>query len=136
MAELASIIKMLIMDIIKTQTAETYIGAMTLMPSYSINRAAKRSPKILPKLVHAAKYPIIITLFGLLYQLFIIAIKPGQAGAYEIPFRIIKRSINHLLCYSTGNRAASINYMTPVENVPHNIKSFGPILSPIYPRLL
>lgn len=86
--------------------------------------------------MHAAKYPIIITLLGLLCQLFIIAINPGHAGAYEIPLRIINNNTNHLLCYSTGNRIASINYMTPVENVPHNIKSFGPILSPTYPRLL
>lgn len=41
-----------------------------------------------PTFVHAAKYPITITLLGLLYQLFIIAIKPGHAGAYDMPFNI------------------------------------------------
>lgn len=66
---------------INTPIAETYSGAITLIPNYSIKSAANKSPKILPTLVQAAKYPITITLFGLLCQLFIIAISPGQAGA-------------------------------------------------------
>ena len=46
---------MLMIDIIKTPIEETYMGAITLIPSYSIKRAANKSPKILPTFVHAAK---------------------------------------------------------------------------------
>lgn len=51
------------------------------MPNYSIKSAANKSPIIFPTFVQAAKYPMTITLLGLLYQLFIIAIIPGHAGA-------------------------------------------------------
>lgn len=96
---------------------------------------ANKSPNILPILVHAVKYPIIMTLFGLLCQLFIIAIKPGQTGACAIPLNIIRVRIIHLLCYSTVNSPAIKNYIIPVKKVPHNMNLLGPILSPTYPKL-
>lgn len=82
---------------------------MTLKLNYSMSIYANKSPKMFPIFVHAVKYPITITFFGLLYQLFIMAIKPGQTGAYATPFNIINIKTNHLLCLSTSNNTAIKN---------------------------